>query len=66
MDSKKIKMYKRYLREYMSFCTGESYRKDHVFPKEELHKVTAECFVRWLTLKAFGKVEIGPRDKPIL
>ena len=32
----------------------------------ELRKATPESFVQWLTLKAFGKMEIGPRDKTIL
>jgi hypothetical protein len=49
----------------MSFLTGTTYGRDHVFPKDELRTATPESFVRWLTLKAFGKVEIGPRDKAI-
>ena len=66
MDSKKIKTYKPYLLEYMSFLTGTTYGKDHVFPKDELHRATPGSFVQWLTLKAFGKIEIGPTDKDII
>ena len=66
MDTKKVKQYKPYLRQYMSFLTGEAYPKDHVFAKEDLRKATPDSIVRWMTLKAFGKEVISSRDKPRL